>query len=170
MSLHTDLLKQAHHLAIKEPRRPAQASLRRSISAAYYALFHRLVDDATCTLISRSNRDLLRQSISRAFHHSDMRSLSESLARGNPPRKLLDAFSPLPIHPTLQSIAQAFWDLQEARHQADYNTYRSFSRGEALYHYRLAKHAIDDWAQVRKSHQADAYLAGLLIIRRIQGH
>lgn len=39
MSLHADLLKQARHLATKERRRPSQASLRRAISAAYYALF-----------------------------------------------------------------------------------------------------------------------------------
>lgn len=169
MSLHADLLKQARHLATKELRRPAQASLRRSISASYYALFHRLVDDATRTLISRRYRDPLRQAISRAFYHSDMRSLSESLARGNLPRKLADAFSPAPIDPTLRSIAQAFWDLQEARYQADYNSYRSFSRREALYHLQLATRAIENWGQIRKTHQADAYLAGLLIIRRIQG-
>jgi uncharacterized protein (UPF0332 family) len=29
-------------LARREPRRPKEASLRRSISAAYYALFHQL--------------------------------------------------------------------------------------------------------------------------------
>ena len=49
MSLHADLLKQARHLSTKEPSRPSQASLRRAISAAYYALFHRLVDEATLT-------------------------------------------------------------------------------------------------------------------------
>ena len=169
MSLHADLLKQARHLATKEPRRPTQASLRRSISASYYALFHRLVDDATRTLMSRRDRDPLRQSISRAFHHSDMRTLSESLARGNLPRKLAAAFTPPPINPALRSIAQAFCDLHETRHQADYNTYRSFSRREALYHQQLAARAIDNWALIRKTPQADAYLAGLLIIRRIQG-
>ncbi len=47
MSLHDDLLEQAKHLANREPRRPKQASLRRAISAAYYALFHLLVDEAT---------------------------------------------------------------------------------------------------------------------------
>ena len=61
MSLHADLLKQARHLATKEPRRPSQASLRRAVSAAYYALFHRLVDEATRMMISRGNRDSLRQ-------------------------------------------------------------------------------------------------------------
>ena len=169
MSLYADLLKQAYHLATKEPRRPAQASLRRSISASYYALFHRLVDDATRTLISRSNRHPLRHSMSRSFRHSDMRNLSKTLAGGNPPRKLADAFSPMPIDPMLTFIARAFLDLQEARHQADYNTYRSFSRREALYHFQLATRAIDNWKKIRTTHQADAYLAGLLINERIQG-
>lgn len=169
MSLHADLLEQARHLATKDPRRPTQASLRRSISASYYALFHCLVDDVTRTLMSRRDRDPLRQSISRAFRHSDMRTLSETIARGNAPRKLADAFSPGPVDPTLKSIAQGFWDLQEARHQADYNTYRSFSRREALYNYQLAKRAIDNWEQIGTTPQADAYRVGLLIIRLIQG-
>ena len=47
MSLHGDLLDQASRLAVQEPRRPRQASLRRAVSAAYYALFHLLVDAAT---------------------------------------------------------------------------------------------------------------------------
>ena len=43
--LHDDLLAQARHLATRERRRPKQASLRRAVSAAYYALFHYLIDD-----------------------------------------------------------------------------------------------------------------------------
>lgn len=39
-----NLLAQAKLLATKEQSRPKQASLRRSVSAAYYALFHLLVD------------------------------------------------------------------------------------------------------------------------------
>ena len=53
MSLHGDLLRQARHLAAKEPRRPLQASLRRAVSAAYYSLFHLLVDEAVNRMIRR---------------------------------------------------------------------------------------------------------------------
>ena len=42
MSLATDLLEQADHLARRERKRPKQASLRRAVSAAYYGLFHLL--------------------------------------------------------------------------------------------------------------------------------
>jgi len=44
MSLHADLLDQAEHLAQLDQRRPKQASLRRAVSSAYYALFQS--DDA----------------------------------------------------------------------------------------------------------------------------
>src|SRR5579871_634688 len=47
MALAGDLLEQAYHLAKREPKRPKQASLRRAISSAYYALFHLLISEAT---------------------------------------------------------------------------------------------------------------------------
>ena len=170
MSLHADLLKQAWHLANKEPRRPSQASLRRAISAACYALFHRLVDEATRMMISRSNRDSLRQCLSRAFRHSDMQEVCKRFASNQVPKKLSPAFDDLlPLHPKLVSIARAFFDLQEARHQADYNTYRPLRREEALYHVEVTEKALQDWELIRKTPQADAFLTGLLIIRRIQG-
>lgn len=45
MTLHHDLLEQAEHLAKRETKKPKQASLRRAVSSAYYALFHLLVSD-----------------------------------------------------------------------------------------------------------------------------
>ena len=54
MGLHPELLKQARFLARREPRKPVQASLRRSVSASYYALFHLLVDEATRLMAWRS--------------------------------------------------------------------------------------------------------------------
>ncbi len=44
--MHKDLLEQAERLAMLEIKKPKQASLRRAISAAYYAMFHLLVDEA----------------------------------------------------------------------------------------------------------------------------
>jgi uncharacterized protein (UPF0332 family) len=43
MAFPDDLLEQANHLANREPELPRQASLRRAVSAAYYALFHLLI-------------------------------------------------------------------------------------------------------------------------------
>jgi uncharacterized protein (UPF0332 family) len=40
-----DLLEQALHLAKREKKKPRQASLRRAVSTAYYALFHLLIHE-----------------------------------------------------------------------------------------------------------------------------
>jgi hypothetical protein len=50
MSLPADLLAQARRLVSLDPRRPRQASLRRAISTAYYALFHLLISEASAML------------------------------------------------------------------------------------------------------------------------
>lgn len=62
-ALHAQLLHQARHLAIKEPSRPQQASLRRAVSTAYYALFHFLIDEACRIWVgagARQNRSAQR--------------------------------------------------------------------------------------------------------------
>src|SRR5712692_5365690 len=48
-----DLLEQARHLANREKKRPRQASLRRAVSTAYYALFHLLISEALLLRIAR---------------------------------------------------------------------------------------------------------------------
>jgi hypothetical protein len=47
-----DLLQQARQLAQIDPRRPKQANLRRAVSAAYYALFHEVIDRAVGAVLS----------------------------------------------------------------------------------------------------------------------
>jgi hypothetical protein len=69
MSLPSDLLSQARHLLVREPRRPRQASLRRAISTAYYALFHLLTSQASRMLVSSDPLQLL---VSRTFTHTEM--------------------------------------------------------------------------------------------------
>ena len=78
MSLPRDRLAQAKLLATKEKSRPKQASLRRSVSAAYYALFHLLVDAAAGRLVSGADRQPLRECLSRAFDHGVMKRVPSS--------------------------------------------------------------------------------------------
>ena len=60
MAYHDDLLRQALQLVRKEPRNPKQASLRRAVSTAYYALFHLLISEA----VANWNRVNLRAALS----------------------------------------------------------------------------------------------------------
>lgn len=49
MPYHDELLQQAIDLVHRDLRDPTQADLRRSVSAAYYAVFHMLISE---TLVS----------------------------------------------------------------------------------------------------------------------
>jgi hypothetical protein len=75
MAFHDDLLSQALSLVRKEPRNPKQASLRRAVSTAYYALFHLLISEAAANW----NRANLRTALGRAFDHSIMKAASNRI-------------------------------------------------------------------------------------------
>src|SRR5580704_13418670 len=76
MSFADDLLEQAQHLAHREDGEPKQASLRRAVSTAYYALFHLLIDDA----VNQWAIDHQRRVIGRTFGHGTMRDVGDKLA------------------------------------------------------------------------------------------
>lgn len=69
MAFHDDLLQQAHHLARLDRRRPKQASLRRAVSAAYYALFHHLIAEA----VAYWRIEEQRHTLARVFEHGKMK-------------------------------------------------------------------------------------------------
>jgi len=167
MSLATDLLEQAQHLARREPRRPKQASLRRSVSSAYYALFHLLLDEASKRVVSDA---ILRGLASRAFTHGEMYKAAKCFASGGGlPSHITAAFTGT-IPAEIKQVADAFVSLQQARHDADYNVLKSFTRQEALGHVTLAQRAFSDWDAV-KGRAADKtavelFLASLLLWER----
>ena len=162
VSLHADLLKQAKLLAGKEPRRPLQASLRRAVSASYYALFHLLVDEATKRMLSGRNRDALRDCLARAFSHDVMKQVAQQFSSNGLSPKLIPGLNGQTLQPQLV-------DLQQARHEADYDRARRFTRREVLDLVDQAEQAFADWKVVRKSIQADTFLAGLLAFRNMRG-
>jgi uncharacterized protein (UPF0332 family) len=160
--LHKDLLEQARLLARKEPRRPLQASLRRAISASYYALFHLLVDEATRRMFAGNDRAALRGCLARAFVHADMKRVAQQFSAGAVSPKLEPALNGQVPQPELVQIAETFVDLQQARHEADYDTMRRFTRQDVVDLVDRAERAFHDWRTVRRSVQADVFLAGLL--------
>lgn len=166
MALHSDLLVQARYLARKEPRRPKQASLRRAVSAGYYALFHFLIDKATRLVISGAgaDRQSLRGILSRAFNHGQMRKVSESFG-GNRSNPWKDVFAG-PVPSDLRTIASSFVDLQQARHEADYDLTRDLTRAEVLALITQAQQAVQLWPNVANQSHSRAFLLGLLVNTR----
>ena len=168
MSLPRDLLAQATLLATKEPRRPKQASLRRSVSACYYALFHLLVNAAVRRLVSGNDRQGLRNCLSRAFGHGVMKQVARQFAERNLSPKLKPGLNGLPLQDEIVRVAAVFVDLQQHRHEADYDMGRQFTRIEVLDILREAERAFDDWSRVRNSVQADTFIVGLLTFEKIR--
>ncbi len=162
MSLHGDLLEQAEHLVAKDPTRPKQASLRRGVSTAYYALFHLLTAASTGFLVSGTGpgRPQLRQALRRSFVHADMKKISKSFASGQSPVIWQEAAGL--ICEDLRLVAQTFVDLQDARHRADYDHTRAWKKQEAVEIVARARVAFAAWDRTRSSQDASAYLVALL--------
>lgn len=161
MTLPRDLLDQAELLANKETRKPKQASLRRAVSAAYYALFHLIIEDSANVLAPRAPAGL-RRLVQRAFPHGQIKSACKDFVSADaalkkiPPRQtgLLDALESLiafPLDPSLLFVLSAFIELQEARHKADYDLTEQWDRLDVLTKIGLARRAFLAWGAVRKS-------------------
>jgi hypothetical protein len=86
MSLYGDLLEQATHLALRETKRPKQTSLRRSVSSAYYALFHLLVHEAASNAAPNSPSGL-RGVAKRALGHAEMKNVRKDFIAANAAHK-----------------------------------------------------------------------------------
>jgi hypothetical protein len=169
LALRHDLLEQAFHLALRERGKPKQASLRRAVSSAYYALFHLLVTDGA-TVLAPVQPPGLRNLISRAFSHSRMRQVCTGLIRGNSaqtgnkaiPRATRELLQ-MPLDPSVVVVIQAFIDLQEARHDADYDLSLRWNRLQVLELLKAAQQAFQEWVTIRKTANSAVVLAAMLL-------
>lgn len=168
MTLHADLIAQARHLATLEPRRPSQASLRRAVSASYYALYHLLVDAAVRRIAPGEDRDALRACLARAFDHNQMRIVAQQFSNRNLSPKLEPSLKGKPLQKRIVRFSGTFIDLQQARHEADYDVARQFTRREALEFVGRAEKAVSDWGKVQKSLQAHTFLVGMLALQHMR--
>lgn len=150
MTIHQDLLRQSRHLAQLDSRRPRQANLRRAVSSAYYALFHYLIDEACRMMIgTEAAQSPYRQVIARGFDHGTMKQACRRFTGGSLPhvisKRLPDGFV---VPPELRDVAQAFVDLQEQRHSADYDLTQTFTKEEVLSLIGQAEYALTQFGRV----------------------
>jgi hypothetical protein len=119
MAYADDLLELAKHLAQLEPTNPRQACLRRSVSTAYYALFHLLISEATANW----GRPELRSELGRVFEHGKMKNASLKIKKKNPSSLHEGAVSD-----HLHAVADTFIQVQQRREEADYDTGKEWAR------------------------------------------
>ena len=153
MAFADDLLEQAEFLCNREPGNPRQASLRRAVSTAYFALFHLLIDEAVGNWSVARQRSVL----ARTFDHAKMKNVCESYITsfyrvGSPPAGV-----------QLKDVAQTFGTLQQQRHIADYDNGFLWRRTDAAARIDLAGAAFADWRAIRGADEAQDYLLTLFL-------
>jgi len=160
MAFPEDLLELALDLADLHPESPHQASLRRAVSTAYYALFHLLISEATANWA----RPELRSVLGRCFDHGPMKTASETkVSQINTALKDNSSESPektVALH--LRTVANAFIQAQQRRNDADYNTAKEWTPVEVYTQIASVNEAFRAWKIIRDEPVAQAYLVSLL--------
>jgi uncharacterized protein (UPF0332 family) len=159
MAYHDDLI--AHAIFLSElnlPQDPKQVDLRRAVSAAYYALFHLLTTEAA----QNWKHEGQRHRFARMFEHGPMKECSSRLLS----RPLPTDRAEILVAQDLRLVADSFSKLQQARHTADYDNSKIWSRTEVWEMIALAEDAIAVWSNIREQGVAQDYLLDLMGRRR----
>ena len=164
-------MDQAKMLANKEPLHSKQASLRRAVSTAYYAIFHLMMEDAANALAPPLPQGL-RSEIKRSFAHSQIKTACKEFLEANTIKSkniagktklpaALEALIAFPLDINLVTVLDAFIALQEARHEADYNLSYQWIRLDVLANLNLAEQAFSAWPVVRGTPNAAVFISNL---------
>ncbi len=124
-------------------RQPTSADIRRAISTAYYAAFHALTTSNADALIGPAHDPLAIDTWIRIY-----RGLSHKYAKA----QLQNNRSSLPVD--AQIFADLFRDLQNERHNADYNPLAVFTIQTATTWLNKAEVAITDFLQLGRNDRA----------------
>lgn len=167
MGLPEGLLDQAQHLARREPKRPRQASLRRSVSTAYYALFHLLISEA----ILNWKRVEDREDLARMFEHANMKAVCAN-KRDELNGEFKSAKRTAPLSPELKVkkhlhlVAETFVQMHQQRENADYDYSTTWARTDVVAKVATVDAAFKAWKAIRKEDAAQAFLFSLLRRKR----
>ncbi len=170
MPYHVELLKQSRRLLALD-NKPGEATLRRAVSTAYYALFHLLVRDAAVKIAGQGAPHRLVAALSRTFDHATMLDVAKAFAQPELPPKLGhpkpvrdksdEPAKPAPNLPALMEIAELFARMQDARHNADYNLAVEYSPREVLDMVDDVEQAFAKWNGVRQKPESREFLLAL---------
>jgi hypothetical protein len=158
MGLADDLLVLADRLAKPTSSDPEQASLRRALSTAYYALFHLLVAEVAQLWQGGSLES--RRRLERELDHRTMKDISQLFSQ---PQWTDWTGQQVSVPNDLREVAKAFVSLQQERHVADYNSGRIWARLETQSKVDQAKAAFQSWQAVRTQPVAQDYLLSFLV-------
>jgi hypothetical protein len=126
-------------------------------------LFHLLTFEASALYVSD---DALMARINRTHNHGDLRKVSILFANNRLPKAIQSTSGGIVLQPELINVANSLVDLQQVRHEADYDLVRIFTRREAMDIIEQTEEAFADWKIIKKTDHARLYLACFLLWKR----
>ena len=150
--------------AIRPALHASEIELRRAVSSLYYGLFHRL--SVAGAEVFNAGGTAVTLKASRAFNHTEMREACAEYVKWAPGSRLASLVSTQPGQQLL-TVAQAFVDLQEARHRADYDLGTAITNDEALDLLQQATFAHLAFDAVEQRPETSVFLTCLLLGKRL---
>ena len=144
------LLRHAEQLARRTGTTavPRSVHARRSVSAAYYAVFHRVCVNAAWTA-APLGEDAVRWELCRVFQHREVETVARWVnGQANPGPTINGLVEVVRSCPELQKFALGFVQLKGLREDADYNHRKVFGRDVALNACRTARTLEDALVEV----------------------
>ena len=162
----------------------SQADLRRAVSSAYYALFHFLILQSV-NLLCKNFSLALKHKMCRTFQHGEMSKIcmdfikeiqryekelefqkeeQNKIYKSNgkysgktitPFKGKYTNFLNFPINDSIKKMALIFPDMQEFRHEADYNLAVQLETINVLSKITEVKEAIKNWKKLRAKEQQE---------------
>jgi hypothetical protein len=159
------LFQQAEQLIVPPAAGPPrQVNIRRAISAAYYGLFHATLIAAADQFVGKTKQGTsLYALVYRAVDHRDLRLLCEEVKKSKLSAKYLPFAPSGGFGANLQAFASAVLELQEKRHEADYNPMIRVKTLDAQLAIRMARAALASFEAARVQNQ-EAFLTLLTLL------
>lgn len=153
-------LTHAETLAGTGRGRPPIMDLRRGVSASYYALFHELTRHGAEHVLSQGTNSE-QAAIRRSYDHGRLKVVCTWVALQKDPEghQIQLVVHKAAASPQLVHVAETFVDLQQRRHEADYDHSAAFSKTDVINSVAQARSACRSLTQSRGGQEFEALMA-----------
>ncbi len=135
---------------------PSQAELRRSVSTAYYVVFHTLARAGADLFVGADKRESAAYAlIYRSFNHGRIKSVCAMLQSPTLNKSVQQQLDRDSISGAARNFANNFLSSQEARHLADYDPREEFRVSKAVDQIAITEAAIADFAAIPSDEKID---------------
>ena len=143
-----------------------ESAFRKSISTAYYALFHQLTQAASKRFANAG--DVVRHHTERVFDHGVMKGVCDDLIkpRSSKSSALLARMLSASRDPRLVELAATFVKLQEARHRSDYDLHTAVTSEDMAEALRLLVRAWTNLDDIETDPDTQVFLTAILMADR----